>query len=432
MELDEIIKDQVESIGYTLPDTHVSSKFIPIGGSDVIFVNLYTSIPCILHTISVCIIIVCYFPHHSKNKKSDNNSKESNDHAKVSDDHLINKSDDHSKEPQTDVKTFIDQLINDNGYDDLLLGIRITSNTTLFVEVLVRLITIIIWTQNSDDFLGTFLAVWMPNLQLLMVAIALNIVLNIFILKDEGCNLKQCCFKSKSTGLRTFFTLYGTVFILLYHFFPTIILTFAYPTRMIVIFAFVVAYLLATSVFSAGIVKLYKYNQKNKKAKSYQLQCCKHSEDEDKQQIELRGVQNKEQNGQQHSQKEQQNDLKSNEQDDTCCDPCQLLRKMKNFLYYFFLLFMPLWMIILYLHFLMLFALYMLMIGRASVINTGPTFIISLFTPALLSSIAAAILKKSTLIKAPKEESDMHTQSDDTTSKDDESPKHKNFKISSA
>ena len=41
-ELDEIIKDQVESIGYTLPDTHVSSKFIPIGGSDVIFVNLYT------------------------------------------------------------------------------------------------------------------------------------------------------------------------------------------------------------------------------------------------------------------------------------------------------------------------------------------------------------------------------------------------------
>ena len=92
----------------------------------------------------------------------------------MSDDHLINKSDDHPKEPQTDVKTFIDQLINDNGYDDLLLGIRITSNTTLFVEVLVRLITIIIWTQNSDDFLGTFLAVWMPNLQLLMVAIALN------------------------------------------------------------------------------------------------------------------------------------------------------------------------------------------------------------------------------------------------------------------
>lgn len=382
--IEEISMEQIESIGYTLPGTHVSSEVIPVG-SDVIFINLYTSILCILHTISVCIIIVCYF---SLNKSG--NSNESEKHSK--------ENDDRSKE--TNMKKFIDGMIKDNRYDDLLLGIRITSNTTLIVEVLIRLIMIIVWTQTSRDNLGTFLAVWLPNLQLLVVSICLNVALNTCIIRNDGC--KQCCINNTSAELRTFFTLYGTVFILLYFFFPTIILTFAYPTQMIVIFAFVIAYLFATSVFSAGIVKLYNYNKQNKETKSHQLQCCKQSAD---QQIELQNIQNKKENAQQYSQEEQQCDSENNKQSIKCCcdiNPHQLLSKTSEFFYYFFLYFTPLWIVILYIHFLMLYALYMLMIGRATVITTGPKFIISLFTPALLSSIAAAVLKKSTIIKVAK------------------------------
>ena len=367
-EIEEISAEQVDSIGYTIPGTHVSNEVIPIG-SDVIFINLYTSILCILHSISVCIIIVCYFPNRSK--KSNNQANESS----------IDSND-------SDVKKFIDQLIGDERYDDLLLGVRITSNTTLIVEVLIRLIAIIIWTHTSRDIAGTFLAVWLPNLELLVTSILLNVVLNTCILRNDG--YKNCCYKSSSPKLRTFFTLYGTVFILLYFFFPTIVLTFAYPTQMIVIFAFVIAYLFATSVFSAGIVKLFKYNkqQKKNKAKTY-----KRSEDQEKN-IEL-------QNKNEDAQEEQQR--KSVEQSETSRGHGFLSRN-REFLYHFFLYFMPLWIVILFLHFLMLFVLYMLMIGRGTVITTGPTFIISLFTPALLSSIAAAVLKKSTIIKEAKEE----------------------------
>ena len=217
------------------------------------------------------------------------------------------------------------------------------------------------------------------------------------------------------------------MFILLFFFFPTILLTFAYPTKMIVIFAFVVAYLFATSVFSAAIVKFYKYNKYRKKTKSYQLQCCKHSANQDKEQMELQDIQN---NPQQCSQEQQPKHIKSisKEQSNKCCDieTHQILRRMSEFLHYFLLYFMPLWIIILYLHFLMLFILYTVMIGRATVITTGPTFIISLFMPALLSSIAAAILKKTTIIKQAKNgeemaESGISKHNSETESKDIES-----------
>ena len=110
-----------------------------------------------------------------------------------------------------------------------------------------------------------------------------------------------------SSVAHIFFTLYGTVFILLYFFFPTVILTFVYPTQMIVILAFVVAY--------------------------------KSNEDQDKN-IEL---QNKDENAQQYSLEDQQRT--SVEQTEThCCslDRHGFLSRNREFLYHFFLYFMPL------------------------------------------------------------------------------------------
>ena len=70
--------------------------------------------------------------------------------------------------------------------------------------------------------------------------------------------LLSCCdFNIIKSELRTFASVYATAFGLLYMFFPTIVLTFAYPTQIIVIFTFVTAYLFATTVFSASIIKLY-------------------------------------------------------------------------------------------------------------------------------------------------------------------------------
>ena len=57
----------------------------------------------------------------------------------------------------------MDSLISDGRYNDLLSGIRIASNTTLVVEVIVRAVGIVLWTQNSHYAAGTFLGVWLPN-----------------------------------------------------------------------------------------------------------------------------------------------------------------------------------------------------------------------------------------------------------------------------
>ena len=90
------------------------------------------SILCILHSVNVCIIIAwCY------HKRDDTLQK------------------------------WMDSLISDGRYNDLLSGIRIMSNTTLVVEVIVRAVRIVLWTQNSRYAASAFFGVWLPNLQLL-------------------------------------------------------------------------------------------------------------------------------------------------------------------------------------------------------------------------------------------------------------------------
>ena len=72
--------------------------------------------------------------------------------------------------------------------------------------------------------------------------------------------LLSCCdFNIIKSELRTFASMYTTAFGLFYMLFPIIVLMFAYPTQIIVIYTFVTAYLFATTVFkfSASIIKLY-------------------------------------------------------------------------------------------------------------------------------------------------------------------------------
>ena len=68
---------------------------------------------------------------------------------------------------------------------------------------------------------------------------------------------RRCCDCNTTSELRTFANMSATAFALFYMLFPTIILMFAYPTQIIVIFTFVTAYMFATTVFSASIIKLY-------------------------------------------------------------------------------------------------------------------------------------------------------------------------------
>ena len=113
-----------ENVGFTLPPTSVTSDTIPIG-SDVIFINLYSSILCILYAVSICLLTVWYFS------------------------------------PGSPAKKLIDRVINDNL--DIGLGIRITSATAVIVECITRLAICITWTLNTQNVAGIVLGIWMPQ-----------------------------------------------------------------------------------------------------------------------------------------------------------------------------------------------------------------------------------------------------------------------------
>ena len=312
--------ENVEFIRFTLPATSVTSNVIPIG-SDVVFVNLYSSILCILYAVSICLLTVWYFS------------------------------------PSSPAKKLIDRVINDK--PDLSLGIRITSTTGLIIEFIARLATCITWTLNTQNSAGIVLGIWMPQIHLLLMAAVQIIFISSYVSYhkrmeerkkeeqneniDKGEQAKRrCCDCNTKSELRTFSNMSATAFALFYMLFPTIILMFAYPTQIIVIFTFVTAYLFATTVFSASIIKLYNL-------------------------LKHKGGNNK------NDQNSQQNNRESSL-------PARLLKVA-----FVVLLFITLWFIVIYLHFLVVFASYSLLIGRGSVINTGPLFLISLLPSAILS-----------------------------------------------
>ena len=124
------VMENVEFIGFTLPATSVTSNIIPIG-SDVIFVNLYSSILCILYAVSICLLTVWYFI------------------------------------PSSPAKKVIDKVVNDRS--NLSLGFGITSVAALIIEFITRLANTIVWTRNTQNLPSIVLGVWMPQIYLLLV-----------------------------------------------------------------------------------------------------------------------------------------------------------------------------------------------------------------------------------------------------------------------
>ena len=345
------VAKNVELIGFTLPATSVTSNIIPIG-NDVIFVNLYSSTLCISYTVSICLLIVWYFT------------------------------------PSSPAKKLIDKVINDR--PDISLGIRITASTALVIEFITRIANCIVWTlyiQNSSS--GMVLGVWMPQIHLLL-ATAVQISFLSFNENYQKWKQKQsstkeiemgennigtgeqskrrCCDCNTKSELRIFTNVYATAFALFYMLFPTIILTFAFPTQVIVIFTFVTAYLFATTICFASTIKLLKSgNKQNNNQSSQQLQ----------------------------------NSQKSTLQ-------TKLLMPVL-----IGLLFIISWLIIIYLHILAALILYTLLIGRGSVINTGPLFVISLLPSALLSG-GAWIVKRVALNDPENTCADEESQTENT------------------
>ena len=256
------------------------------------------------------------------------------------------------------LKKRVDDLINKN--TDLSKGIRITTNTAIVIEFTARLVSCIVWTLNIDNSSGVILAVWMPQIHLLTVIVVQNSFTNIYIClqenKDKEKSKMSCKDRYANSELRIFSNMCASAFALFYALNPAIILTFAYPAQTIVIYTSVTAYLFATSIFSASIIKLNrgltKDNQlSDKKDQKSIPECNQDINKGDKQPVQWTKISVK------------------------------------------ILIFIILWLIVVYLHFLLVLTSYLLLIGKSSVINSTPSFIISL-VPSILISGGAWFAKK--------------------------------------
>ena len=310
-------------IGFTLPSTSVSTIIDP-SGSDVTIVILYSCTLCILYSLSVCLL-----PFWCTCPKADR------------------------IEHKNKVKDFL------QSNRELIGGLIITAILALVFEICTRNAHLIVWSVHKGNGLGNFRAVWLPQLLICFLATCVNVcghliiggkklavqyLCNVIISnvhRSQGKTLSRCesffnnTLRPFTSKVHVVLILHLTTFGVLYCFFPAIIMTFVYPTRMIAIFTFVAAYFFATTVVFAIMIKSYGlfWPEANKK-------------------------------------------------------------RVKKFIFFILLLAMITLLMFIYATFLVF--LYILIVGRGSVVSTGPLVIVSLF-PSMIISFGAWTAKRMVL-----------------------------------
>ena len=216
-------EQEQDSIGFTLPNSSVSTNIDPCG-SDVIMAILYSFAFCFIYSLSMLLFFFWYF--RRRKGQPDN----------------------------------IVQMFKNNR--ELIGGMLMTAIIAIAFEFCTRIVNVIIWSVHSEISLGIFKAVWLPQIFLFLFTTATNTIGHIYICykkRPEHNRLGIDKFRDMCMSkVHVVLALQMMVFGLLYCFFPAIILIFAYPTRMIAIFTFVPAYLFATTVVVAILIKFFR------------------------------------------------------------------------------------------------------------------------------------------------------------------------------
>ena len=283
----------------------VSTTINP-SGQDIIIANLHSFIMWFLYAASVYSFLNHYYP-----------SRE--DH----------------------IRTFIS---NNN---EIVGGLVITTVEVITIEILTRTINSVIWSVNIDNGPGALSAVWLPLGYIFFMAVCFNLYYHIkYLVKvsnentgniAESLNLFSKCYDavvtkfSANINIHIILPLMMTIFGLAYVAFPAFVLMVIYPTPMIVMIPTALAFLFATVIFSAIMIKLYKQNVTSPR-----------------------------------------------------------LEKRKETIMFILWRFLPLYIAVLFLKSVIIIFLYLLIVGRGSITNTGPLFILvlSILPPFLVSSIS--------------------------------------------
>ena len=261
-----------DSIGFTLPSSSVSTNIDP-RGSDVIMAIIYSFAFCFTYSLSVLLFFFWYFrqrERHQEGRPGERQPREGNQRERHQEERRPgerqpregNQRERHQEEGRRrkGQPDNIVQMFKNNR--ELIGGMLMTAIIAIAFELCTRIVNVIIWSVHSEISLGIFKAVWLPQIFLLLFATATNTIGHIYICfkrwhAANGSRIDRFWQMFKS-NVHIALPLQLMAFGLLYCFFPAIILIFAYPTRMIAIFTFVPAYLFATTVVVAILIKIFR------------------------------------------------------------------------------------------------------------------------------------------------------------------------------
>ena len=257
-------------------------------------------------------------------------------------------------------------------------GVFITAIIGHAFESSIRIANCIIWTVHKENNTGNFLAVWLPQIFLFLFGTSTNLVFHIITCRSQWrqnsseprFNRILSMFTSK---VHIFLVIHFITFGLLYSFLPAVILTFVYPTRMIVIFTFILAYFIGTTIIFAITIKIFWPFQ--------------HGERPPNRNDETRSQQSREYN--QETVSDTTELASPNEGNTSNCTKTSLRVVV------FFVVLMLACLFTFFMYAIVVTFLYLLIIGRGAVVNNVPFLLISLLPPTLIS-LGGWIIKKIT------------------------------------
>ena len=257
-----------------------------------------------------------------------------------------------SKSEKSGIKSFT----KDN--PEVLKATIIVIGSFVVVEILAELVMTIVWTVNvKHPFVGltifaAAIVYYCPGIFSVCQIIRKCYRCYYKFKEEKKYSVEEA--KNKALFKSCVWVLAYFAYILLYSFFPAFMLAFAYPTRVITIFAFIVTFLLLSIVYLTTYIK---------KVVTVTLKILKDKNQDDR---------NKKDKNQEHK-----SEVK-----------IRFIKVITSIILIILLLYF----------FLLIFALlYALVIGRASVVSSAPLALLSLL-PSILISIAAWVMK-STLLK---------------------------------
>ena len=273
---------------------------------------------------------------------------------------------------------------------DLFGGVFITAIIGHVFESSTRITSCIIWTVYNENNTGNFLAVWLPQIFLFLFGTSTTLVFHIITCcsqwqqnsSEPRFNRILSMFTSK---VHIFLVIHFITFGLLYSFLPAVILTFVYPTRMIVIFTFILAYFFGTTIIFAITINFFWPFQHGERAPN------RNDETRSQQSREHNQENTSETNGNDETTYQQSREYSQETVSDTtglaspnegntsnCTKPS--LRMVV-----FFVVLMLACLFTFFIYAIVVTFLYLLIIGRGAVVNNVPFLLISLLPPTLIS-----------------------------------------------